>query len=168
MVLLSNYDPNIPPDNDALKRRLMVIPFDQKAEKIDLTLRAQLREEFPQILNWMIAGAADWRKNGFQIPKSVYESADEYFEEQDIIQQFISECCEVGATCKDTSGNLFAAWCDWCEHHRHHPGTDTSLGTELGRRGFKKCWIGSGKNKQRGRLGLKVRDEEQVSPEGNR
>jgi len=57
VFLLSNYDPNIPPDNDAIKRRLIVIPFDHKTKAIDTTLRAKLREEFPQILGWMIEGA---------------------------------------------------------------------------------------------------------------
>ena len=49
----------------------MVVPFEHKAEEIDPQLRLRLRDEYPQILNWMIEGTADWRHHGFITPRSV-------------------------------------------------------------------------------------------------
>jgi putative DNA primase/helicase len=157
VVLISNYDPGIPPDNDALKRRMVVIPFEQKAPKIDTTLRERLRLEHAQILNWMIEGAADWRKNGFKVPTAVKATGNDYFSTQDTIGQFIEERCIQDPAAKESAGALYEAWAEWCKVRGHQPGTATTFGTDLGRRGFGKCSARTKKEKVRGRSGIQLR-----------
>lgn len=157
VILISNYDPGIPPDSDALKRRMVVIPFEQKAENIDTALRERLRREHAQILNWMIEGAADWRKNGFKMPAAVKATGEDYFSTQDTIGQFIEERCIVDPAAKEPAGALYEAWVEWCKARGHQPGTATTFGIDLGRRGFNKCWINIKKVKVRGRSGIQLR-----------
>lgn len=164
ILLLSNYDPKIPPDNDALKRRILVIPFERRAEKIDKALRERLRLEHPQILNWMIEGAADWQKNGLVLPNAVRITGDDYFDAHDTIAQFIDECCIVHPSAKEAAGALFEAWEAWAKRRGHPPGSETTFGTDLARRGYGKCWVRIEGAKTRGRSGIRLRKQSSTEP----
>jgi putative DNA primase/helicase len=105
----------------------------------------------------MIEGAADWRKNGFKLPTAVKATGEDYFSTQDIIGQFIEECCIVDPAAKEPAGALYLAWVEWCKTKGHQPGTETAFGTDLGRRGFDRCSIYINKVKVRGRSGIRLR-----------
>jgi putative DNA primase/helicase len=63
----------------------------------------------------MIAGCADWLRNGLQAPESVTAATSEYFDTQDIVGQWIADMCESGPGCESTIRNLFTSYRKYCE-----------------------------------------------------
>ena len=64
----------------------------------------------PAILRWMIDGCLDWRRNGLIRPAAVTASTADYFSDQDLLAQWIEDCCEIAANVADTVANLLASW----------------------------------------------------------
>lgn len=59
--------------DDALLRRIYVIPFDVviPPEKQNKTLNDELTEEYPAILNWILEGREKFIENGYRLPTDV-------------------------------------------------------------------------------------------------
>jgi putative DNA primase/helicase len=69
-----------------------MIPFVNAPAKPDHELEEKLRAEWPGILRWMIEGCLAWQKErGIKRPEVVVEMTDEYFNEQDLLGQWIEE-----------------------------------------------------------------------------
>jgi len=75
-----------------------------------------------------------WQQTGLQRPQVVIDANEEYFGEQDLLQQWIDECCDLGITIWDTSKNLFASWSDWMGHRGEQAGSQKSLTQSLKKR----------------------------------
>ncbi len=87
------------------------MPFLHKPPTPDQQLEQKLRAEWPAILRWMIDGCLDWRRNGLVRPAIVAAATEEYFSDEDILRQWVEECCEIGhRALTDTSANLFKSW----------------------------------------------------------
>jgi hypothetical protein len=59
-----------------------------KARLVDA--EQKLRAEWPMILRWMINGCLDWQKNGLVRPDSVIATTQAYFEDQDLLGQWLA------------------------------------------------------------------------------
>lgn len=72
-IMVTNALPKISADDDAIWRRIIVIPFLRTFldEEIDLDLKERLLAELPGILNLLIGGLADYLENGLQPPEKV-------------------------------------------------------------------------------------------------
>lgn len=88
-----------------------VVPDSQK----DKNLLMKLKEELPGILNWALAGLADWRKNGIQTPKKVLDERDSYREDLDTVSKFLKENTKEAAGQRLTTKQLFEYYKKWCE-----------------------------------------------------
>ena len=64
------------------------------AERRDKDLIRKLRDQWPGILMWAIAGATDWFADGLKPPARVTEATDAYPSEEDAFLGWIEECCE--------------------------------------------------------------------------
>ena len=103
LVLLTNHLPKASSDEYAFWKRVQAIPFklsfvdNPQAEHerhIDKDLPAKLENEYSGILNWIIQGAAAWQKEGLgEMPASVESATKEYQRSEDILQDFLDECC---------------------------------------------------------------------------
>lgn len=83
--------------NDALTRRMILIPFDQSIPESeqDVNLVSKIVEkELPGILNWAIEGMIRLVSNNYKFTKSrtIEESMEEYRVETDQIYSYIKEC----------------------------------------------------------------------------
>jgi putative DNA primase/helicase len=70
LIIAGNHKPKLKMVDEAIRARLLLIPFlitIAEAER-DPQLTEKLREEWPQILQWMIEGCLDWRKNRLRVP----------------------------------------------------------------------------------------------------
>jgi putative DNA primase/helicase len=104
-------------------RRLVVIPFVVRFRKpeepeddrplADLDLAAVLERELPGILNWALAGLADWMQHGLRIPPACLLAAREYRKEQDEVQRFVADCCDLVPGVSVRGSVLFAAFRQW-------------------------------------------------------
>ena len=76
----------------------------------------------------MINGCLDWQMNGFVRPKVVLDATNEYLSEQDLVQQWIDDCCETGdRNVCDTAANLYKSWCDHALANGEKPGTQRRI-----------------------------------------
>lgn len=110
LTIVGNHKPVLNSVDDAARRRFNVVPFERQPAKPDPALEAKLREEWPGILAWVMAGCLDWQRHGLLRPQSVRDATAEYFADQDIFQQWLDECCEVGRGYADTTATLWESW----------------------------------------------------------
>jgi P4 family phage/plasmid primase-like protien len=100
LLLVTNNLPGVREGTHAIWRRIKVVPFSQTIpdDKQDRTLVAKLRNEWPGILAWAVCGCLDWQKNGLRFPKAVELASRAYRQREDLIEQFVEDCCEMGSS----------------------------------------------------------------------
>ena len=96
LTIAGNNQPILRNPDAAARRRLNWMPFLYKPEAPDKELEQKLRAEWPGILRWLIDGCLDWQKNGLIRPKAMTTATNQYFEEQDMFQQWVDDFCERG------------------------------------------------------------------------
>lgn len=155
LLVAGNHRPSLTGAGEAMRRRLHLVPFTVTipAERRDPRLPAKLLAERDGILGWMLAGCADWQRTGLAPPARVKAAAEDYFEAEDLIGQWIGERCVCGGEHKALASTLFQSWKSWAEAGGFPPGSQKSLGEALRARGFKPTTVCRG----RGWLGIGVR-----------
>ncbi|CAE6706165.1 hypothetical protein G2912_01110 [Paraburkholderia aspalathi] len=78
-IMVANSLPKISSDDDAIWRRIIVIPFLRtfSDEEIDLELKDKLLAELSGILNLLLEGLRDYLENGLQSPEKVRMAGNE-------------------------------------------------------------------------------------------
>jgi putative DNA primase/helicase len=139
LMIAGNHLPRLTSFGEAMRRRLHLVPFRVTIpeSKRDPRLQQQLLAELGGVLSWMIEGCADWRASGLAPPASVRAAGAEYFEDEDVVGQWIAERCESGDGLFATSTALFKDWSAYAESAGHIAGSQRALGAELAARGFR-------------------------------
>ena len=104
-----------------MRRRLLLVPFTVQippAER-DPQLAEKLKAEWPAILRWCIDGCLEWQRIGLAPPAIVRDATDEYFADQDTLQQWLDDCTEDG-------GSLPSAAPPSCSRHGRHGARTTT------------------------------------------
>ncbi len=118
LVIAGNHKPRLRSVDEAIKRRMNLIPFTvtiPKAER-DPDLAEKLKAEWPGILRWLIDGCLEWQKLGLQPPAAVTDATAAYLEAEDSLSGWLAECCETGhADHRQKSSELWASWRQWAE-----------------------------------------------------
>ena len=139
LTVIGNYKPVVRNVDDAMRRRINLIPFVRKPEKVNKSLKEELKAEAPGILQWMIEGCLAWQTNGLVRPPIVEAATEAYFADQDLFTQWIEECCEVrmgDLNLWGRSADLFESWAKFCEALGEQPGTSKGFASKLSKRGF--------------------------------
>lgn len=134
LLLVGNHQPILRNVDDATRRRFNVIPFTFRPQSPDTTLEERLRAEWPAVLRWMIEGCIDWQRNGLQRPPVVDTATRDYFDTQDLLTQWIDECCELAPTFVDDNAHLFKSWATFADAHGQRAGKSQTLSDELAKR----------------------------------
>lgn len=115
LVIAGNHKPHLRTVDEAVRRRFHLVPFAVTipAEERDEQLADKLRAEWPGILAWMIEGAIDWGGMGLCPPEAVRAATDDYLRDQDVVQQFLEECCELGPFRNEATADLYEALQAW-------------------------------------------------------
>jgi putative DNA primase/helicase len=156
LMIAGNHKPRLRTVDEAIRRRFHLIPFNvtiPQAER-DKKLPEKLKAEWPAILAWMMEGCLLWQEEGLNPPDAVIAATDDYLEDEDSIQSWISERCTTGTNLQDESSNLFNSWKNWAETSGEWVGSSKAFSEKLQGRGFKKITIGH--DNKRGFRGLKV------------
>jgi putative DNA primase/helicase len=156
LTISGNHKPTLRNVDDAARRRFLVLPFIHKPAVPNPHLIEELRSEWPGILRWMIDGCLAWQRDGLSPPPAVREATDAYFAEQDMLRQWVDECCDQGADLGEASGNLFGSWRSFAGGHGEDARNAKWFSTMLERQGFRRakdCQHFRG----RGFLGLRLR-----------
>ena len=141
IIIVGNHTPVLRNVDEAMRRRVNIIPFDQTPACPDPELEAKLKAEWPGILRWMLDGCADWREHGLTRPPSVLDATAGYFASQDVFGQWLEDECLVEPSNRhryETTGDLFAAWSAYSKAAGEEPGTANRFSENMQRRGFER------------------------------
>jgi putative DNA primase/helicase len=158
--LVANHPPGFDADDDAMNRRIKVIPFPYGRDEAnrDAKVKTRLKDtniSGHAILAWLVDGCVAWHKNGLGTCAAVDVATKAYREEMDVIAHFIEDCCDVGLGYTVTSAHLYERYSEWARTNGHLP---VLTGTMFGRRlTTKKRYAKTKVNGQRGWRGLKIR-----------
>lgn len=114
IILVGNSKPDMTDDGGSMARRLIVVPFMNKADPVDPLLDASLREEYPAILAWMIEGCRDWQENGLTRSPTILGVTSDYLQASDLIGRWLDECCEAAPSEKLPERDAFNSYSDFC------------------------------------------------------
>jgi len=118
----TNYKPKIYGTEDAIWRRIRLIPFlvTISAEKRDPELASKLKAELPGILNWALEGCLAWQeRKDLCPPKAVIAATAEYRAEMDIIGAWVAQNCIEDSKRKERVGELYQDYSQWCDANGH-------------------------------------------------
>ena len=112
-----NHKPRIYGTDEGIWRRVRLIPFLEqfRGEKADRNLFSKLAAEAPGILNWAIAGALLWQKEGLDTPQAIKEAVEDYRTDEDSLADFLSECTEEDRDSCTPHGDLFRKYQSFSE-----------------------------------------------------
>lgn len=138
-LIVGNNQPSLESVDEAIRRRMCLLPFDVviPPDQRDKNLTDKLREEWPAILRWAIDGCLEWHGKGLAPPPRVIEATKEYLTAEDLIEQWLRECCTRDPSAFSSSTDLFLSWDSWAESN-HAP------------RSSQKAFVQELKRKQRG------------------
>lgn len=114
--------------SDAVRNRLMVIPFTAKIDsgkKIFNYGKFLYANAAPAILAWMIEGARkiielDFKLNN-HIPDVVSKFMNDYFIGQDWLTEFLDDVCTYGADQTVNSGQIYDVYIAYCRNKNKKP-----------------------------------------------
>lgn len=155
ILVAGNSRPRLNGVGEAMRRRLHLIPFDMTipAERRDKDLIAKLKTEADGIFHWALDGCRSWQTMGLAPPRGMIDAADAYFQDEDLVSQWIDEHCDTGPGTWAPSLQLFRSWKTWAEERGLEVGSQRSLGEELRARGF----VSERRHRGRGWSGIVVR-----------
>ena len=153
--LSGNYKPRISGTDEGIWRRIRVIPFKVT---IPYDMRRPMHEvissfetEMPGILAWAVTGSQIWQTHGLTLVNAVKNATSEYRSEQDLVQQFLEEKCEMHSDYIVDKNALYQVWRDWCESEGEKDAQKRSkkwLTSQMTSRGFEHG--GAGKRSLKG------------------
>lgn len=129
LTLSTNHRPRIRGTDHAIWRRLLLVPFAQvfDGNRKDASLPDKLKAEAAGILAWCVRGCLAWQQDGLQPPEEVQAAVREFRASEDVVGQFVRDCCAVGSADFTVKfSELYTALDRWCEDTgNNRPGKKT-------------------------------------------
>jgi putative DNA primase/helicase len=138
-----NHKPIIQGTDEAIWRRIQLIPFEVNFPKVpkgkrDPDLKDKLRKELSGILAWAVKGCLEWQMKGLDPPQVVKHATSDYRKQSDIINRFLEECIIRKEGAKVKAGDLYGAYKQWCSENGERELNSTNFGKKLVEKGLKK------------------------------
>ena len=116
--LCGNHEPEISDTTNSIWNRLKKIPFtvkisaDERIKDYDTKL---VKEHNAAILAWLVKGCLEWQRVGLGESPEIKEATQTYRDSQDVLHDFLTECCfeQASATC--FKSELYKAYEKWCD-----------------------------------------------------
>lgn len=168
--IATNHLPNLSQDDNALWRRIKIIPMHTEfaTKTVEQPAYHQvLIKEADGILNWLLDGLADYRNRGLEEePEVITKAVENYRLEVDTVAAFIKDLVEDDILILDAANSishreLFKQYCEYCQEQLHcRPVNDRRFLLRLGSLGYEwtsgtggKTIAGIGRNPQVGARG---------------
>jgi len=131
--LAANHAPKVNPDDDAMWRRILRLPFTHivPKEKRDPQVKATLRDPAiagAAILAWAVRGCLEWQRDGLGVPEVVENATETYRREMNPFADFVDGCCEFSPQAWTATERIWNAY-------RQHEGDDPNVG-EVAKKAF--------------------------------
>jgi putative DNA primase/helicase len=166
MVVVSNHKPRVHGTDDAIWRRVRLIPFTMTIptdqQEPDLARRL-IDEHGPAVLAWLVRGAVTWSADGLGSAPAVDAATEEYRSESDTFGGFLAECTVEVPTATCRFGDLWDRWRQWCDRAGERPGRTQDFRAALEDHGLN-IESYQGAKTVRG-LGIVVSDQERFDQE---
>ena len=156
IVIAGNNRPSLRIVDDAMRRRMHVIPFTRKPLNPDPKLLSALRAELGEIAHWVMMGAVKWKAQGLVKPEVVEAETREYMADQDVIGAWLSsEVIEYPGEFAANS-DIHESYAAFCKAIGEHALPQRTLSEQLENRGFPR----HRDKRARGHRGLRIRRDE--------
>jgi len=138
--LTTNHLPDIRGTDDAIWRRIHLIPFKQKftGKRRDSKLRQKLESELSGILAWAVQGCLEWQLSGLGTASVVKAATLDYRRESDQIARFLKERCSRRADDQTSGHELYEAYSQWCADRGEKPEANNTFAKTLAEHGIGK------------------------------
>lgn len=141
-LMVTNHLPQVAANDDALWRRIRIIPFSVVIPKDqrDTALTTKLRDHADAILTWAIEGLQQYIADGYQMnePAAVLHATQNYRSESDDYARFFKESVDFTGDPKDKvlQSDLWSAWEQFVKDGgARTPGKPQDFYTELEKHG---------------------------------
>lgn len=143
--LYGNHKPVIGDSTLSIWRRLKQIPFNVTIPdtEIDPDLPTKLEAELPGILAWAVKGCLDWQRYGLKEPEVVTTATTNYRHEQDILGDFIEDCCILEPLATIPKADLKGEYERWCKENNNDPVSQRTFKARLTEKGINDSKSGS-------------------------
>ena len=123
LFLLTNEKPQPPQDDFAFWERAALIPFELSfvdrdprgkfERRADKDLLDKLEKEAPGILAWLVQGCLEWQERGLDPPPVVIEATKQYRRDEDLLSDFIEQCCFLDPAAKEQASKIYPVFKAW-------------------------------------------------------
>lgn len=164
--LAANNRPRVSDVDDAIWRRILVIPFTVQvpADQRDKTLKGRLSgSESSAILAWAIRGAVLWQGEGLgKPPRRVAEALQAYQDEVDPIKPWVEDATkEAGQKFYTPQGDLYQSYNSWAKRQGiRNPMTELSFAARLDNHEYERDKV----NGTKVRRGILLIDDKRKEP----
>ena len=143
LLLYTNHLPKVGGNDFGTWRRLIVVPFLKTiSESSDIKNYTDYLVEHagPYILTWMIEGAQKVIADEFHIeqPEVVKEATEDYREKSDWLDEFLTECCEVGPEFTAPSGEFYQEYRSYCSRTGDYTRNSADFYSAIAHAGFER------------------------------
>jgi len=134
LLLVTNHRPRVDGGDDAIWRRLRLVPFEQNFEgREDRHLAAKLERELSGILAWAVQGCLAWQRDGLGHASAITRATTSYRQDEDVLGAFLDERCLMAG--EIPTAELQDAYEQYCHDAGEKPLTARALGKRLTKRG---------------------------------
>jgi putative DNA primase/helicase len=139
LVIAGNHKPGLRSVDEAIRRRLHLVPFTVTIpeNERDLRLGEKLLAELPGILEWAIEGCIAWQKEGLNPPSIVRNATSDYLAAEDAIGRWLEDHCITNEACWTAGAALFSDYQAWAAQTGERPMSQKRLTQALESRGFR-------------------------------
>ena len=143
LILYTNHLPRVGASDEGTWRRLIVIPFNaviKGKNEIKNYSDYLFREAGEYILKWIIEGAEEVIRNNYiiPVPSSVKAAIKSYRDNNDWFSNFLEDCCEVGESYVQKSGELYQEYRAHCARNGEYTRGTTDFYSALELSGYEK------------------------------
>lgn len=114
LAVASNSKPSLRRVGKEMERRIRLVRANASIpdEEVDKQFRERMiADEGPQILNWILQGAVNWKQSGLTYPEKVQTDTQDYLQSVDLLGDWLEECTEQsGETERPLAYANFKAW----------------------------------------------------------
>lgn len=136
----TNYEPRFKKFDEAIKRRLVIIPFSKKfiGDEKDLNLEEKLQNDSKYVLRFIAEGAYEYFKHGLHEPEIIKKELEEYYLRADSVQGFLDNATLYEEGSLTQSSTLHRAYTEYCQTNHYEPVDAKDFSQSLTQKGFEK------------------------------
>lgn len=160
MWLYGNHKPKIHGSDYGIWRRICLIPFEVTIKVEDRIpqheLLAGFEEEREGILFWILEGYKDYQKNGLNMPEIVKMATNDYKEDNDVILDFVTECCSFDGNYSIYAKDLYSAYTIYTKENKSYTLSNRNFFKKVEEKGYPKK---EAERKYKKFIGIKLNDD---------